>query len=150
MPTYAHTQKGPLWWLVAAVVVASLLVGWVVEESGARLTLAAAAAGFTVLAATVATLTVRDAGDRLEVRFGPVPLWGTNVPYDSVRSWRRARSRFIDGWGIHWLPRRGWTFNLWGRDCVEMTTARRRLRVGTDDAEGLARLIAQRTGLPPG
>lgn len=60
---------------------------------------------------------------------------------------RRARSKLIDGWGVHWLPGRGWTFNLWGRDCVEGNTARRRLRIGTDDPEGLANFLTERTGV---
>jgi hypothetical protein len=147
---YRHTQKGPLRWVVAAVVAAAAGLGWAVDDRGARIVLAGVAVLVALLAFSVATLTVSDAGTHLDVRFGPLPLWRTRVRYAEVRSVRRARSALIDGWGIHWLPGRGWTFNLWGRDCVELTTARRRLRIGTDDADGLARWIAARTGIPSG
>jgi hypothetical protein len=63
-----------------------------------------------------------------------------------------GRSRLIDGWGIHWLPRRGWTYNLWGRGCVAIRTDRGPVRIGTDDPTGLERFLraklAPQTPLP--
>jgi len=92
-------------------------------------------------------LTIRDAGDALDIRFGPVPLVGKRVPYDAIEGFERTRSRLIDGWGIHWVPGRGWTWNIHGFDCLELDlSGGRRLRVGTDDPEGLARHLERRTG----
>ena len=92
-------------------------------------------------------LTIRDAGDALDIRFGPVPIVGKRVPYDSIEGFERARSRVIDGWGIHWVPGRGWTWNIHGFDCVELELrGGRRLRVGTDDPEGLAAHLERATG----
>ena len=34
------------------------------------------------------------------------------------------------------MPGRGWTYNLWGFDCVKLTLGRKIIRVGTNDAEG--------------
>ena len=55
------------------------------------------------------------------------------------------RSNVIDGWGIHWVPGRGWTYNLWGFDCVRLTLAGgRTIRVGTDDPRSLAQFVQTR------
>ena len=58
-----------------------------------------------------------------------------------------GHTRIIDGWGIHYFPGRGWTYNIWGFDCVKLTLGRKIIRVGTDDAEGLAKVIREKTGL---
>jgi hypothetical protein len=74
----------------------------------------------------------------LALRFGPVPLLGKRIPYAQIRGVRAARSKLFDGWGIHWVPGRGWTFNLWGFDCVEVDMQNgKTLRIGTDDVDGL-------------
>jgi len=112
----------------------------------ARLVCALVAFVLVVASLMFTTLTVRDAGDHLDVRYGPLRLLGTKVAYAAVRSLRRARSKLIDGWGIHWIPGRGWTFNLWGRDCIEVETTGRLIRIGTDDPDGLAGFLASRTG----
>lgn len=143
--TYTHTQRNPLWWILLAIEIALIVLVWQHEETAVRVLATVIVSGLVLATASFATLTVRDAGDRLEVRFGPLPVFGTSVVYDDIRSVRRARSRWIDGWGIHWLPGRGWTFNIWGMDCVELTTARRRLRIGTDDPEGLERWLVDHT-----
>ncbi|MCA8975932.1 MAG: hypothetical protein KDC98_14515, partial [Planctomycetes bacterium] len=122
-PGYDHTQRGPLWIILGIGVVAGAVVVPLTEELAARVALCAFTAAFAFLAACFATLTVRDRGQHLTVRFGPLPLWGTRLRYDAVRQVSAARSRLIDGWGIHWMPGRGWTFNLWGFDCVEVRTA---------------------------
>lgn len=148
MTSYSHTQRSPLWWLLLAVAGVIAGVGW--QSTEARIPSASLAAALAVITLTVATLTVRDTGAELQVRFGPIPLFGTSLRYDDVRSVRHARTRLIDGWGIHWLPGRGWTFNLWGRDCVEVTLSGRRLRIGTDDPEGLAAFLTERAGIAAG
>ena len=52
-----------------------------------------------------------------------------------------ARIALIDGWGIHYVPGRGWTYNIWGWSCVRLTVNGGTLRIGTDDAESLAQFI---------
>lgn len=148
-PTYSRTQHSPLWALPLGLAAALLALAVLAVPAGApeRWALLGAAAVMAFVASTVATLTVRDAGDRLLVRYGPLPLFGTSVRYADVRRVEPSRSRLIDGWGIHWVPGRGWTFNLWGMDCVELRTERRRLRIGTTEPRELARLVARRAGL---
>lgn len=144
---YEHTQRAPIHWIVGAVSVLMLGVALVAEDAGGfRWLIAGVGVVVGVLAASFAHLTVREEGDELAVRFGPLPLATKRVRYDSIRSFRPARSRLIDGWGIHFVPGRGWTWNLWGFDCVELELEHGRLRLGTDDLDGLARHLTERVG----
>ena len=145
---YTHTQRAPLHWLlwitaallVLLAAVAPADAGWV------RIMLAVLAAPVVLLAFCFQTLTVSDDGDALAIRFGPLALFQRRVPYATIRTVTPARSAWIDGWGVHWIPVRGWTWNLWGRDCVELMTDAGRLRVGTNDRAGLAAFLEQRIG----
>ena len=47
-----------------------------------------------------------------------------------------GRSSLIDGWGIHWIPGRGWTYNLWGFGCVVIQQGKKTTRVGTWKSNG--------------
>ena len=96
---------------------------------------------FVVLAFSFKTLTVEDAGDHLFVHYGPLPVFRKRFPYSQITGAKRSRSRFVDGWGIHCVLGRGWTWNLWGFDCVEMRVKGTTYRIGTDDAEELTRFL---------
>ena len=89
---------------------------------------------------------LRDEGEWLAIRFGPLPLLGTRIPYARIRSVEPDQTALLDGWGIHWLPGRGWTYNIWGYDCVKLRLDRGVIRVGTDDVENLVRFLRERIG----
>ncbi len=91
-------------------------------------------------------MTVADAGDRLTIRFGPLPLFRRSVRYDLIDSVEVGKTTFLDGWGIHMSLRGGWVWNLWGWDCVVLQLRKGTLRVGTDDAENLARFVESKIG----
>ncbi len=58
-----------------------------------------------------------------------------------------ARSRLLEGWGIHYT-RRGWLYNVSGRDCVLIRLRNgKSFLVGSDDAMGLWEALQQR--IPP-
>ena len=58
-----------------------------------------------------------------------------------------GRTLILDGWGVHYSIRGGWVWNLWGRDCVVVHQKDKSiLRIGTDDAEGLAAFLHERIG----
>ena len=61
-----------------------------------------------------------------------------------------GRSSWIDGWGIHWLPGRGWAYNLWGFGCAIVYLGNTVIRIGTDDVEGLVDFLNQKTGAASG
>lgn len=142
---YRHTQRAPLGALL--VLIAAVLIGtaWRVWENGpAGILLGVGAVVFLLLAASFWRLTVEDRGASLGVRFGPLPVFGTSIPYSSIAAATAGRSSLIDGWGIHFVPFRGWTFNLWGRSCVAIRTAHGVVRVGTDDPANLERFLKER------
>ena len=87
-------------------------------------------------------LTVEDEGDRLAIRFGPLPLFRRTVRYADIEKVEVGRTLILDGWGIHYSIRGGWVWNLWGRDCVVVHLKNGGvLRIGTDDAANLARFL---------
>jgi hypothetical protein len=147
MSQYEHTQRSPLRLLLMAV--AGVMAGQAViaqQEQPARIVLLCVAALFIFLAVCFAELTVRDDGERLVLRYGPLPLFGWTFFWNEVESAEAGRTSCIDGWGIHWIPGRGTTFNLWGFDCVVLRVKGKVVRIGTDDAEALAQFI--RTKIP--
>ena len=90
-------------------------------------------------------LTVRDENDGLLICFGPLPLFRRRILYSDIESVKRSRTTILDGWGIHLSPSGGWTWNLWGFDCVDVIFKKgRKLNIGTDDPEGLESFLKQR------
>lgn len=135
---YAHTQNAPLHWLLHGVT-AVLCIGawWSRGEPMIATVLVLSAVSSSLISLAFVNLTVRDQGEHMDVRYGPLPLFRTTIRYQDVHSARAARSNLVDGWGVHYIPGRGWTFNLWGRDCVEFQHKSGTTRIGTDDVEGV-------------
>lgn len=150
MSQYEHTQRSPLHLLLMAV--AGVLAGQAVvaqQEQPARIILVGVAALFIFLAACFAELTVRDEGEQLVLRYGPLPVFGWKFFWHELDSAEAGRTSWIDGWGIHWIPGRGTTFNLWGFDCVVLRVKGKVVRIGTDDAEALSQFIRSRISMTP-
>ena len=144
---YEHVQHGhfhPILIIVALVMLGSAVF---VDALGARLMLFLVAAVIMLLTACFQTLTVRDEGDHLLVRYGPVNLFSRRIPYSVIQTVERARSDVLDGWGIHWLPGRGWIWNLWGLDCVRLTIDGEPTRIGSDDADNLVSFLSTRLAI---
>lgn len=145
--SYRHTQRSWLHWLLdgigALMMVLALVSG---EPYGARLLMVGLGTLFLVVGSSFGHLTVEDRGDRLAIRFGPLPLFRTSVRYDDMRQVEVGRTLLTDGWGIHLSLRGGWVWNIGGRDCVVIRHRGGTLRVGSDDAEGLYRFLERRVG----
>ena len=150
MTTYDHTQKGRLHLILAPVVVAMVVLGiWLRHAplAGSASVLDwAAAALVAVLLLCFRALTIRDEGDCLVLRYGFIPLFFRRIPFAAMTSVEPGRTSLIDGWGIHYIPGRGWTYNLWGFDCVVVHLGVKTVRIGTDDPAGLLAFL--RTRLP--
>ena len=91
-------------------------------------------------------LTVRDEDDCLAIRFGPLPLLGKRIPYADITSAEPDRTSLIDGWGVHWVPGRGTTYNIWGYGCVKLQVGGRTIRVGSDDVENVLAFLQGKIG----
>jgi len=143
--TYTHTQKSLLDSIL--LLAFAVLLGaacWLAADPVAFYTLVGVAGVMLLAAACFGSLTIEDAGDGLQVRYGPLPLFRKRIAYSAIRSARPGRSSIVDGWGIHWVPGRGWTWNLWGLNCVELDVGGKMLRIGSDDAENLAAFLRTR------
>ncbi|MFT7461775.1 MAG: hypothetical protein ACI9EF_000109 [Pseudohongiellaceae bacterium] len=151
---YDHVQRGRIHWLIYAVATICTWAGIAVldgtvepeadfREPGLWLFFSVAAVS-VLLAMNFQYMRVRDGGDVLQINFGPLPLLSREVSYGDIESVTQGRTSVIDGWGVHVMPGRGWTWNIWGRDCAELRVDGAKLRVGTNDPAGLVALIQKR------
>ena len=147
-PEYEHTQWAPICWIILLPALAILfVVGALSGDGDVVIQLFLVGIALTVASYSFRSLRVVDEGDVLAVRFGPIPLFRKRIAYADIQAAERDRSSVVDGWGIHFVPGRGWTYNLWGFDCVRLTlTGGRTIHIGTDDQDGLARFLQQKSG----
>ena len=139
---YEHTQRGPLHLILLGSAVGSALLAWSVTDEPPAMLIALGASLLMLLCAFFfASLTVRDEGAHLAVRFGPIPVFRTRIPYSSITGVAAAKSSLLDGWGVHWMPGRGWIYNIWGFGCVRVDLGGKTVRVGTDDVDGLVHFL---------
>ena len=143
---YHHTQKAPMYLILVGSGALMVLVSFLMIEDDARISLFAGGAGFIFLGLCFRELTIFDDVEGIVIQFGPVPVFRRRLRYRDFDRVERSRSTWLDGWGIHWNgPSKGWTWNLWGYDCVDAYAgARRKIRIGTDDPEGLETFLRER------
>ena len=144
---YTHTQYGRWHYVLFAFTLATLVGVWIARtQPPIVILLISTAAVFAFCGLMFGSLTIRDKGDFLSLRFGPLPVLRKTIRYTDITGVEIGRTNIIDGWGIHYIPARGWTYNIWGFDCVKVTLGRKIIRVGTDDAEELAKFIREKIG----
>jgi hypothetical protein len=144
---YNHTQHGRWHYLLFAFTLAALVGSWLTRSVPPVVILLSVIAGiFALCGLMFGSLTIREEGPWLSLRFGPLPLLRKRIRYADITGVELGRTRIIDGWGIHCIPGRGWTYNLWGFGCVKLTLGRKVIRVGSDDAEDLAKVIREKSG----
>ncbi len=140
--TYSHTQESPLYLMMFGSSIPFFVLAWIAREQPVVLAVMIVAAVLLVLVGLAFHhLTVEDEGDRLAIRFGPLPFLETSIRYADIKGVEVGRTTILDGWGIHRSPRHGWLWNLWGRDCVVIRRQRGVLRVGSDETEDLAKFL---------
>ncbi|MEL7498639.1 MAG: hypothetical protein AAFN77_13615 [Planctomycetota bacterium] len=144
---YQHTQKSPLNLLLYLPAIFLFFVAWQIRENAPpSVTVAIIAIVLIVLALSFQSLTIRDDEDALDIRYGPLNFFGLRIPYDQITHAQPSNSSLIDGWGIHFIPLRGWTVNLWGFECVLISRKDKKdIRIGTDDSENLVAFLQSRS-----
>ena len=149
MDGYHHTQKAPLCLILYGSALLGFVLAVTIGDTMGNLIAGGVGLLIALLAPCFHNLTVADQGDVLSIRFGPMPLFARTVNYADIEQVEVGRTTILDGWGIHYSIRGGWVWNLWGRDCVVVHFKKGGvLRIGTDDAEGLAGFLTTRTGPP--
>lgn len=94
----------------------------------------------TIIGFAFAELILEDNGESLRVRFGPLPLAATQIDYSEIISVTQERSTIFDGWGLR-RTRGGWLWNIWGFDCIAITTKTKTVRVGTQQPTELLQFL---------
>jgi hypothetical protein len=144
---YEHTQRAALHYIFYPVIIALLVLTWAGRDRPAIVLVTLGVAATLILVAMMfQRLTVRDEGERLALRYGPVPVFRKLIHYSDITSVEPGRSSVIDGWGIHWIPGRGFTYNIWGLDCAKLVVQGRIVRVGSDDVEDLVAFLRGKIG----
>jgi hypothetical protein len=143
--TYDHIQRSPMHLIVLSPLVILVPVA-VLMPSPPWLLFACLAAVLILSAFSFQYERVLDEGDRLAIRYGPIPIFHKRIPYSEITGVEPGRSSVLDGWGIHWGPGRGWIFNLWGFGCVVVHLGKWKIRIGTDDVEGLVGFLKAKIG----
>ena len=148
---YVHTQRAPLCLFVYGAALLFFVGAFCTRELEIYPFAFMGVGGLmALLALAFHHLTVRDEGDRLAIRFGPLPLFATSLRYADIESVEVGRTLLLDGWGIHLSVRGGWVWNLWGRACVVVRKKNGGiLRIGTDEPANLERFLKERISGAP-
>ena len=157
--SYDHKQYGP--WFLAALTVAFVLLfePVVVRAGGGQAELGALQIGigliFLLCASAIAYLCVRDAGDRLSVRFGPLSILGFSIRYEEIESAEAHEPRLgclreiLTLYGLHSHGSGGWSScGINGHEFVKIRLRApqwggpgRDVYVGTNEPERLAEFL---------
>jgi len=99
-----------------------------------------------VTATLFSSLTVEVTNNELRWHFGP-GLWSYRLPLDEISDVAVVRNQWWNGWGIRMRP--GFRlYNVSGLDAVELRLRSSDVRrIGTDDPEGLVKVLRARRGL---
>ena len=73
-------------------------------------------------------------------------MFRKRITYADMTAVEPDRSAFLDGWGIHYMPGKGWIYNLWGFGCARIHLGRKMIRIGSDDVENLVGFLGGKIG----
>lgn len=142
---YHHTQTAPLYLLVLSLSVVLFAVAWFIPEIVIQIVVSVGGTLMFLIALSFRELTVSDEGSELLICFGPLPVFRRRLQFAEIEKVEQAKSTIMDGWGIHMSPSGGWVWNLWGFDCVDVWYREgRKIRIGSDDAVGLAQFLNEK------
>lgn len=142
---YKHTQWAPVVRVLAPFILIGIVGGLgFADKPYVQFVGLTVALGLSLHVGFSSSLTVEDSGDHLKLRYGPLPSFRKRIPYSQITSVEAGRSAVIDGWGIHVVAWRGWTYNLWGFDCAILNVNGRTVRIGSDDVPNLVEFLRRR------
>ncbi len=137
-PAYDHTQFSVLFTTLFGIIV--LLMLFLMLATGFRFISVLLFIFFVACLFTFTTLTVQVDADQVRLYFG-IGVPRNTLPLQEIQNLRVVRNSPLLGWGIHWFPS-GWIYNVGGFEAVEIERKDgSRLRIGSDEAEALARAI---------
>src|SRR6266478_3859818 len=144
---YKHRQTGSLIVILSGVVVlgfgasAYILHQQAIPGASIALSFALPAGVVLLVLFLFGSLTVKVNDESVDIRFGP-GLIGKRLRLADVQSCRPVRNSSWCGWGIRWIGRGQWLFNVSGLDAVELSMKNgKRYRIGTDEPQKLCEVI---------
>ena len=141
---YRHTQRGTLILITCLMIGAlGLVLSWTSQRWEPAVLMLAVTIATAIL---FSSLTVEVADNELRWHFGP-GLWSYRLPLDEISDIAIVRNQWWNGWGIRMAP--GFRlYNVSGLDAVELRLVSKDVRrIGTDDPEGLVKVLRVRRGL---
>ncbi len=143
---YHHTQTGPWHFIVFSIgVLQAYLAVALREQPPLNLIFGVCAAFMLLLGFSIRSLTIRDAGEGLQIQFGPLPLFRKQILYSDIESSRVTHTTLLDGFGIHYSLRGGWVWNIWGYPCVHLKLKKGQIWLGSNEPEKLQAWIEKKT-----
>ena len=89
----------------------------------------------------MSSLTVSIDQEYIRLRFGP-SMWKKAIPLNNITECNPVQNTWTNGWGIHYIGKGCWLYNIAGLDAVEILLKNgKRKRIGTDEPEELAEAI---------
>lgn len=144
---YNNIQKAPVHFLLLAISIIFFTLSITLSVMALQITFAISGSTILLLGLSFQHLITRDESDSLLISFGPISLFKRRIHYANIERVEMAKSTILDGWGIHMSPSGGWTWNLWGFDCVDVWFERegktRKIRIGTNDPSGLHAFLSK-------
>ena len=158
MPKYEHTQKGShLVYCIAIFMIFELIameaivyvVGTRSEEPLSQhlwftMLLIALVPGLILgwVLLMMSSLTVSIGQDFVRIRFGG-RMWRKTISLEKIVACRSVKNDWINGWGIRYIGKKCWLYNIAGMEAVELTFKNgKKTRIGTDEPEKLADAIS--------
>jgi len=144
--TYHHTQRGPLCLFLYGAGVGLLILTWVLRHFEPVVLTTCLFCGLWLIfwAGCHHRLTIWDDGDRLAIRYGPVP-WPPRKPwwllYQDIHGVEAGKTTRLESWGMQGFMTKGFIINIWGDSCVTIRLKNGSIRLGSDDAMNLTRFL---------
>jgi hypothetical protein len=142
MQTYEHRQSSPL--ALVAVAPSAAAFARYARRSAWRPAHLAAVVATAALTLPFTTLRTRVDEGGIAWAFG-LGFPGGSIPFADIQAVQITKTRFWEGFGIHWTMRHGWLWNVAGSDAVMIHKRNGKIvTLGTDDAQGLYDAIRSR------
>ena len=142
---YSHTQFGWMTTIALVGAMAAFNAAWdkLGPASPGKGTLEFVMTLLGLMLLLFGWLTVKVDNEAVTARFG-IGLICKKIRISDIQSAIQVRNKWYYGWGMRMGPW-GWMYNVSGLDAVEITMKNGgKFRVGTDEAEALARAIKQK------
>ena len=87
------------------------------------------------------SLTVSIDWEYVRMRFGP-GMWMKKFHLEQITDCKPVKNNWFNGWGIHYIGKHCWLYNIAGMEAVELTFKNgKKARIGTDEPDKLAQAI---------